>query len=157
MPEERKPSPLTPHLVVSDAAAAIDFYKRAFGAQELSRHVAPDGKRIMHAALRINGADIMLNDDFPEYGHGKSTTPEALGGSPVTLHLQVQDADAAFNQALAAGAKVKFPLADQFWGDRYGQVTDPYGHVWSIGAAIKPMSVDEIEKAAKAHFKPMPT
>jgi len=156
MPEERKPSPLSPHLVVSDAAAAIAFYKQAFGATELGRHLAPDGKRIMHAALLVNSATVMLNDDFPEYGNGKSSTPEALGGTPVILHLQVQDADAAFNQALAAGANVKVPLADQFWGDRYGQLQDPFGHVWSIGATKKQMTGEELEKAAQEHFKAMP-
>ena len=156
MPEERKPSPLSPHLVVSDAAAAIAFYKQAFGATELGRHLAPDGKRIMHAALLVNSATVMLNDDFPEYGNGKRSTPEALGGTPVILHLQVQDADAAFNQALAAGANVKVPLADQFWGDRYGQLQDPFGHVWSIGATKKQMTGEELEKAAQEHFKAMP-
>lgn len=151
-PYERVIPPLSPHIAVSDASAAIDFYKSAFGATELARHMAPDGKRIMHAALDINGGMLMLNDEFPEYSGGKSNTPEALGGTPVTLHLQVKDADSVYNQALAAGAKVKFPLMDQFWGDRYGQVTDPFGHVWSIGAAKQKLSEEEVEKAAQAHF-----
>lgn len=150
---EQKLPPLLPHIVVSDAAKALDFYKNAFGATELARHAAPDGKRIMHASMAINGGILMLNDDFPEYHDGKGGTPEALGGSPVTLHLQVADADAVFNQALAAGAKVRFPLKDQFWGDRYGQVTDPFGHIWSIGAAKKKMTAEEVELAAQAHFK----
>jgi PhnB protein len=151
-PYEQKVPPLSPHIVVSDATAAIEFYKKAFGATELARHMAPDGKRIMHAALQVNGGTLMLNDDFAEYTGGKSNTPEALGGSPVTLHLQVNDADSVFNQALAAGATVRFPLADQFWGDRYGQIKDPFGHIWSIGAAKKKMSLEEVEEAAKKQF-----
>jgi PhnB protein len=155
MPEinEHTPPPLTPHLCVSNADAAIEFYKRAFGAQELSRHQAPDGKRIMHATLLVNGGTVMLNDDFPEYRGGKASTAEALGGSPVVLHLQVKDADAAFNQAVAAGGTVVFPLADQFWGDRYGQIKDPFGLVWSIGASTRKLSEEEIETAARAVFK----
>ena len=151
-PYEQKLPPLSPHLAVSDASAAIEFYKKAFGATELSRHMAPDGKRIMHAALQVNGGVVMLNDEFPEYTGGKSNTPEALGGTPVTLHLQVTDADAVFDQAIAAGATVKFPLKDQFWGDRYGQVKDPFGHVWSIGAPKKSMTSEEVDQAAKSHF-----
>jgi PhnB protein len=144
---------LSPHLFVSNAAAAIEFYKKAFGAEEVGRHAAPDGKRIMHAALRVNGATLMLCDDFPEFRDGKRSTPEALGGSPVVLHLQVKDADASFNQAVAAGAKVAMPLADQFWGDRYGQVIDPFGHTWSIGAPVRKVSEEELREAAKVAFK----
>ncbi len=151
MADERTATGLIPHLVVSDGAAAIEFYKKAFGATELARHLAPDGKRVMHGSLLLNGAHMMLNDDFPEYNGGKPSTPVALGGTPVVLHLQVADADAAFEKALAAGAEVKFPLADQFWGDRYGQVKDPFGHVWSIGATKKQMTSEEIDRAAKAH------
>lgn len=149
-------SSLSPHLVVSDAAAAIEFYKKAFGATEVARHVEPNGKRIMHAHLLIHGATVMLNDEFPEHSGGKRSTPDALGGTPVILHLQVGDADAVFNQALAAGASVKYPLADQFWGDRYGQLQDPFGHVWSVGAAIKKMTPEEIDAAARKQFKATP-
>jgi PhnB protein len=106
----------------------------------------------MHAALEINGATLMLSDDFPEYRGGKSRTAEALGGSPIILHLQVHDADTAFNQVVSAGAKVAMPLADQFWGDRYGQIVDPFGLTWSIGASIRKLSSEEIDQAAKAHF-----
>jgi len=123
---------LTPHLSVNGAKAAIDFYTRAFGAEELFRMPAEDGERLMHAHLRLNGASLMLADWFPEYAGGApAPTP---GG--VTLHLQVPDADAAFQRALEAGASVHMPLADQFWGDRYGQVKDPFGHLWSIAAPI---------------------
>lgn len=155
-PYEQKLPPLSPHLHVSDAAGAIDFYKRAFGATELVRHLAPDGKRIMHAALLINGATVMLNDQFPEYMSGKRNCPDALGDTTVTLHLQVADADPLYNQAVAAGAEVRMPISDQFWGDRYGQVRDPYGHVWSIGSPKKMMTSEEVEKAAVAAFAKHP-
>lgn len=124
---------LTPHLNVEGATAAIDFYTRAFGAVEISRVPAEDGQRLMHAHLRINGGSLMLHDHFPEYFDG-APAPTPAG---VTLHLQVEDADAAFQRAVAAGASVGMPLADQFWGDRYGQVVDPFGHTWAIGAPIK--------------------
>jgi PhnB protein len=125
---------ITAHLTVSDnrAAEAIDFYTKAFGAEEIGRHMADDGKRIMHAHLNLNGGSLMLNDDFPEFGHGAAAAPAS-----VTLHLQVRDADAAWQRALDAGAEVRFPMADQFWGDRYGQVKDPFGFTWSIGAPVK--------------------
>lgn len=113
--------------------------------------MAPDGKRIMHAALAINGATLMLNDEFPEYMQGKRYAPDALGGTSVVLRLQVPDAGPVFSQAVA-GATVRFPLKDQFWGDRYGQVTDPFGQVWSIGSAQQKLSVDEVEQAAQSYF-----
>jgi PhnB protein len=149
---DRPISPLSPHLFVSNAVGAIEFYKRAFNAEELARHAAPDGKRIMHAALLINGTTLMLCDDFPEFRGGKGSTPEALGGSPVVLHLQVKEADPVFNQAVAAGATVAMPLADQFWGDRYGQIVDPFGHTWSIGARVRKVTEEEVREAAKAQF-----
>ena len=125
---------VTAHLTIRDnrAADAIDFYSRAFGAEELGRHMADDGKRVMHSHLSLNGGSLMLNDDFPEFGSAASPP-----GS-ITLHLQVKDADAAWNRALEAGATEKMPLADQFWGDRYGQLTDPFGFTWSIGAPAVP-------------------
>ncbi|OYY69110.1 glyoxalase/bleomycin resistance/extradiol dioxygenase family protein [Sphingomonas sp. 28-63-12] len=127
---------LTPHITIAGnrAAEAIAFYVAAFGATEHERLLADDGQRLMHADVLINGGLLMLNDDFPEY-HG----PADVGAGPpsgVTLHLQVDDADAWFARAVQAGARVKMPLADQFWGDRYGQVVDPFGYVWSIGAPI---------------------
>jgi PhnB protein len=125
---------ITAHLTIrgNRGADAIDFYSKAFGAEEIGRHMADDGKRIMHAHLKLNGGSLMLNDDFPEFGHGTGAEPAG-----VTLHLQVPDADAAWHRALDAGAQERFPLADQFWGDRYGQVTDPFGFTWSIGAPVK--------------------
>lgn len=125
---------VTPHLTIRDgrAAEAVDFYKAAFGAEEATRMPADDGKRLMHAHVRINGGSVMLKDDFPEYRGGPSLAPAS-----VTLHLQVDDADRWIERAVAAGAEVTMPIADQFWGDRYGQVQDPFGHSWSIGAPVK--------------------
>ncbi|RFZ55606.1 hypothetical protein MSS2_02177 [Mycobacterium marinum] len=140
---------LSPHLVVHDAAAAIDFYVKAFGAEELGRVPGPDG-RLVHAALRINGSTVMLNDDFPEMCGGKSMTPVSLGGTPVTIHLTVTDVDAKFQRALDAGATVVAPLDDQFWGDRYGVVADPFGHHWSLGQPVREVSMEEIQTAMSA-------
>ena len=123
---------ITAHLVVGGAAKAIEFYKKAFGAEEVARVPAEDGKRLMHAHLKIGDADLFLVDDFPEFCGGKSSDPLKLGGCSVTLHQYVPDADAAIAKAGAAGAKVTMPAQDMFWGDRYGQVVDPFGHTWSF-------------------------
>jgi PhnB protein len=141
-----------PYLVVSDAAAAIDFYKKAFDAIEVTRHGAPGTDKIMHAHLVIHGGHLFLSDDFAGQMGRKSETPLALGGSPVTFHLHVDNADSAWDQAVGAGAEVTMPLADQFWGDRYGQLQDPFGHKWSIGQTKSAPTRDEIEKAAKEVF-----
>ena len=135
-----------PHLVVDDAAAAIDFYVNAFGAEELGRVPGPDG-RLVHAAVRINGSTVMLNDDFPETCGGKSMTPKSLGGTPVTIHLTVTDVDTKFQRALDAGATLVTELADQFWGDRYGVVADPFGHHWSLGQPVREVTMDEVQAA----------
>ena len=134
---------VTPHLVCAGAAAAIDFYKQAFGAVELSRVPGADGK-LMHASVRIGDSVIMLNEEMPEWS---SFGPKALKGSPVTIHLYVEDADAVFAQALKAGATVTMPLDDMFWGDRYGKVEDPFGHQWSIGTHVRDVSPEEMQKA----------
>jgi len=134
---------MSPHLVVDDAAAAIDFYVKAFDAVEIGRVPGPGGK-LIHAALRINGSTVMLNDDFPEMAGGKSTTPTSLGGTPVTIHLTVTDVDSKFQRALDAGATVVMPLDEQFWGDRYGIVADPFGHHWSLGQPVREVSPEEI-------------
>lgn len=123
---------VTPYLTVKGGKAAVEFYTRAFDAVEFSRQPADDGERLLHSHLGINGGSVMLSDWFPEMAGG-AVAPQPAG---VTLHLHVDDADRWFERALAAGAVVKFPLADQFWGDRYGQVTDPFGHSWSIGAPL---------------------
>jgi PhnB protein len=144
---EVQPS-VTPHLVVDNAAAAIDFYVKAFGAVELGRVPGPEGK-LVHAALQINGSTVMLNDDFPEMSGGKSMTPTALGGTPVTIHLTVTDVDAKFQKAVDAGATVVMPLEDAFWGDRYGVVRDPFGHQWSLGQPVREVSMEELAEAMK--------
>ena len=128
---------VTPHLTIGGrrASEAVEFYKAAFGARELRKVPAEDG-RLMHCHLAINGGSLMLNDDFPEYHGGDAVSDPAA----VTLHLQVEDADALFQQAVGAGATVIMALEDQFWGDRYGQVRDPYGHRWSIGAPVRPVT-----------------
>ena len=137
---------LTPHLVCRDAAQAIDFYGRAFGAIERFRLPAPNGE-IVHACVQIGDSLLFLFDEMPEHG---ALGPQALKGSPVTLHLQVQDADAAFARAVQAGASVAMPLADMFWGDRYGQVIDPFGHRWSIATHMRDVSREEMVTALQA-------
>jgi PhnB protein len=109
--------------------AAVEFYRAAFGAEELMRTLAEDGERVMHSRLLINGGLIFLSDEFPEYGNEADITPKG-----VTLHLQVDDADEWWSRAIIAGCVPTMPLADQFWGDRYGRMTDPFGHIWSIGS-----------------------
>jgi PhnB protein len=141
-----------PYIVVSNGAAAIDFYKKAFGAEELVRHSAPGTDKLMHAHLVVHGGHLMLSDDFSSQMGGKSETPEALGGSPVTFHLQVDNADGAWQKAVDAGAEITMPLADQFWGDRYGQLRDPFGHKWSIGQTKTAPTQTELEEGAKAAF-----
>ena len=128
---------LTPHIQIGDkrAAEAIDWYVKAFGATEMRRQVAQDGVRLMHAHLHINGASLMLHDEFPEYVDPKEA--DVAGGSGLTLHLQVDDADAWYDRAVKAGARAAMPLADMFWGDRYGQIVDPFGYRWSIAHPIK--------------------
>jgi uncharacterized glyoxalase superfamily protein PhnB len=143
---------VTPHLVVRGASEAIEFYKKAFGARELSRSPGPDGKSLMHAEIQIGDSRIFLNDEFPSMG---AVSPQGLKGTPVTLHLYVEDADRMFQQAVQAGAQVGMPLADQFWGDRYGMVIDPFGHRWSIGSHIKDLTPEEMQKAAAAAFAKM--
>lgn len=125
---------VTPHLTIPSRGgqAAIEFYTRALGAVEVRRVLAEDGERLMHAHLTINGASVMLNDEFPEMNGEQDIEPKG-----VTLHLQVDDADEWWNRALLAGAVPLYPLADQFWGDRYGQIRDPFGHTWSIGSPLK--------------------
>jgi PhnB protein len=137
---------LSPHLTVDNAAAAIDFYVKAFDAEEIMRVPRPDGK-LVHASIRVNGSMVMLNDDFPEMSGGKSMTPPALGGTPVTVHLTVTDVDTWFQRALDAGATVIVPLEEQFWGDRYGMVADPFGHHWSMGQPVREVSHEELAAA----------
>jgi PhnB protein len=134
---------LTPHLVCAGAAEAIEFYKRAFNAVELGRMPGPDGK-LMHAMVKIGDSMLMLVDEFPQYG---SVGPKALKGSPVTIHLYVEDVDATVKQAESAGAKVTMPVADMFWGDRYGRLEDPFGHQWSVATHMRDVTPEEMKQA----------
>ena len=137
---------VSPHLVCAGAAKAIDFYKKAFGAVEKMRLPGSDG-RLMHGAMTINGANVMLVDEFPEMS---SKSPTTLKGTPVTLHLYVDNVDRFTARAVKAGAKVVMPVADMFWGDRYGIIEDPFGHRWSIATHLRDMSAKEIQDAVKA-------
>ena len=134
---------VTPHLVCAGAADAIEFYKEAFGALEVARLPGPDGK-IMHAMIRVGDSAIMLVDEAPQWG---MMGPKALKGSPVTIHLYVENADAFVARAVKAGAAVTMPLADMFWGDRYGKLKDPFGHDWSIGTHVRDVSMEEMQQA----------
>lgn len=139
---------VTPHLTVRDAAKMIEFYKNAFGGVEYFRAIGPDGKVVMHAHVQIGDSAVFLNDEFPEMG---AFSPLHNKGTSVTIHLSVEDADKQFQQALAAGAEVVMPLADQFWGDRYGIVKDPSGHQWSIAHHLEDLTPAQIEeRMAKA-------
>lgn len=136
-----------PHLVCKGAAQAIEFYKKAFGAEERGRLNTPDGKKVLHASLSIGGSVIMLADEFPDWG---SVGPETLKGTPVVIHLYVEDVDSTFDQAVRAGATVTMPIEDMFWGDRYGKLRDPFGHAWSVATHIRDVSLEEMEQATKA-------
>jgi uncharacterized glyoxalase superfamily protein PhnB len=142
---------VTPHLVCAGAADAIEFYKKAFGATESARLPGPDGK-VMHAAIRIGDSTVMLADESPEWG---SLGPKSLKGSPVTIHLYVDDVDAVVARAVSAGAKVTMPVADQFWGDRYGKLEDPFGHHWSVATHVRDVSMEEAQKAMREMEKSM--
>ena len=134
---------LTPHLVCAGAADAIEFYRKAFNAVEVTRIPGPGGK-LMHAAVRIGDSVLMLVDENPEYG---LLGPKALKGSPVTIHFYVADVDAVVAQAVAAGAKITMPVADMFWGDRYGLLEDPFGHRWSVATHTRDLSPQEMQQA----------
>lgn len=139
---------LIPHLVCDPCAEAIEFYKNAFGAEEVMRVTEPGNGRIMHAALRIEDGYLYLVDDFPEFcADGQSHSPKALGGSPVTIHRYVKDCDAAVRRAEQAGARVSMPPADMFWGDRYAVVVDPFGHNWSLATHVREVSEEDLAKA----------
>ncbi len=142
---------MIPHLVVDGAAAAIEFYQKAFGAQELHRMPAPDG-RLMHAEIMIGKNPVYLADDFPEFCGGVSRAPKSLGGSPVTIHQYVEDCDASVARAAEAGGEVTMPATDMFWGDRYGTIKDPFGHSWSFATHVKDLSPDEMQAAAQQAF-----
>ena len=139
---------VTPHLVIKGAAQAIDFYKRAFGAEELVRMNGPDGK-VGHAELKIGDSIIFVADEFPQ---SPCKSPQTLGGTTATLNLYVPDVDAAFKRATSAGARETMAVADMFWGDRYGQLTDPYGHTWGIATHKEDVAPQEMDKRAQAFW-----
>lgn len=143
---------VTPHLVVPNTAQAIDFYKKAFAAVEVMRMPGPDGYSIMHAEMKIGNSHIYLADEFPQHG---SKAPSTLGGTPVSIHLYVEDADAVFKRAVEAGAQVKMPLADMFWGDRFGMLGDPFGHEWSVATHKEDVPMEEMAKRAAKTFAKM--
>ena len=134
---------VTPHLVCAGAADAIEFYKKAFNAVEMGRLAGPQGK-LMHAAIKICGSTVMLTDEFPDWG---SLGPKALKGSPVTIHLYVEDVDAFVKRALDAGAKITMPVDDMFWGDRYGKLDDPFGHHWSVATHMREVTPEQMRQA----------
>ena len=147
MPNKVQPIPkgyhtVTPYLIIDGAAKAIDFYKKAFGATEMVRMPGPDGK-IGHAEIKIGDSPVMMADEHPQMGH---KSPKALGSTPVSIVLYVEDADKVFNQAVSAGAKSLRPMADQFYGDRMGTLEDPFGHVWSIGTHVEDVSPEEMKR-----------
>lgn len=135
---------ITPQLVVKGAADAIAWYTKAFGANELLRNTGPDGKAVMHAELLLGDSRFFVTDEFPD----SMVSPATLGGTPVTLHLYVDEVDSLFASAVAAGAEVLMPLADQFWGDRYGILQDPFGHRWSIASRIEDLSPKKLQARA---------
>jgi PhnB protein len=137
---------ITPHLVCAGAAAAIEFYKEAFGAVEQMRLAGPDGK-LLHGSVRIGDSLLMLVDEFPEM---QALGPKARGGSTVTIHLSVPDVDASFRRAVAAGATPTMPVTEMFWGARYGMVQDPFGHLWSIATQVRNLTPEQIAEAMKS-------
>ncbi len=143
---------LTPNLVIRDCAKAIDFYKRALGAQEVSRMPAPDGKSVWHAELRIGDSIVFMNDEMPGMGR---PAPTADAPVPVTMWLYVPDTDAAFRRAVDAGAKSVMPPADMFWGDRCGSVADPFGYLWSFATHQKDLTVEEMRRAGEEFARSM--
>jgi len=137
---------VTPYLIVRGGAAAIEFYKKAFGAVELFRFPTPDGK-IGHAEIKIGDSPIMLADEYPPMGYN---SPQTVGGSPVSLMIYVEDVDTVFNRAVEVGATVKEAVADKFYGDRNGTVVDPFGHIWHIATHKEDLSMEEMEQRAKS-------
>jgi len=145
---------IIPYLVVKDAAAAIEFYKAAFGAVEKFRMAGPDGERLIHAQLLFGNELIFLCDDFSNHP-ASCKSPTALGGSTVTIHMISPNVDKTIATAVAAGATITMPTADMFWGDRYGRISDPFGHMWSISTPKEKLNPDQMNSAAKTFFSKM--
>ena len=154
MSAEVKPSPtgyhsLTPHLVVKDAISAIAFYEKAFGATNFGTMLCPQTNKVMHAQLQIGDSKLMLAEEFPDYG---CLGPLSIGGTPVTIHLYVEDVDATYAQAVEAGATPTMPVMDMFWGDRYGKLKDPFGHEWSVATHIANLTREEMAERMAESF-----
>lgn len=145
-------SSVIPYLVVPDAVAAMEFYGKAFGAEQIMHMPGPGGQGTMHAEMRVHGSTVMLTDENPQWG---AKSPATLGGSPVSLHLYVEDADGAFRRAVEAGCEVEAPLMDAFWGDRYGKVKDPYGHSWAFATHVEDVPPEEMGQRAAEWMKSM--
>jgi PhnB protein len=146
-----RPDQFIPHLIVSDGVAAIEFYKAAFGVEQGHTAMAADGKRIMHGDLSLDGHRFFISDEFSAEEGGSLKSPQSLGGTDMRITLEVDDADAVVARAAAAGARVLMPVADMFWGARYGKILDPFGHEWGINQQQKEMSDEEL-KAQEAEF-----
>src|SRR6185436_4183818 len=142
-----------PHLIVSDGLAAVKFYKEVFGAEEGHNMMAQDGKRLMHGEVTVDGHLMFVSDEFTAAEGGMCKTPQALGGTSVRITLETDNADAVVERAVARGAKVLMPLQDMFWGARYGQIADPFGHVWGINQQLQEQSEQETNEAAREFFK----
>ncbi len=144
---------ITPGLAVRNASQAIEFYKNAFGAKERTRMAGPDGSTVMHAELQIGDSRIMVGEEMPQMGN---PSPQSLNGTPVGMYVYVRDADKAFNRAVKVGATATMPMMDQFWGDRAGQETDPFGHKWWFATHTRNLSLKEMKKAAEEFFATQP-
>ena len=143
---------VTPYLIIRNAAEAIEFYKKAFGATEVCCMRGPDGKSVMHAEIRIGDSLVYLGDECPDMG---IRSPETLGGTTASVMLYVEDVDATFAQAVAAGAKSRMDPQNMFWGDRFGKLTDPYGHDWAVATHVEDVSAEEMERRSQAFFAEM--
>ena len=140
---------ITPSLIVNDAAGALDFYKSALGAAELMRLPTPDGSKIVHSSMKVGNSVFFVTDEFPGMSQRSAMS---LGGTAVSLNLYVDDADAAFERAVQAGATVLLPVSEMFWGDRFGMISDPFGHVWSFATQVKQPTLEEVIAGASAAF-----
>jgi uncharacterized glyoxalase superfamily protein PhnB len=144
---------VTPCLMVRGADRALEFYRKAFGAEIHDRLTGPDGKSVIHAQIKVGDSFIFLGDEVPGMGGG---APEKYGGSPASLHLYVEDVDAAVERAVKAGAEIRMPVADMFWGDRYAKVADPFGYEWGLATRREDLTPDEIRRGAEEFFKKQP-
>ena len=147
-----KPDQFIPHLIVSDGLAALKFYQEVFGAEEGDNMMAPDGKRLMHGEINLDGHTLFLSDEFSESEGGTCKMPQTLGGTCVRITLMTDDADAVVERAVARGARVLMPVQDMFWGARYGKIVDPFGHEWGINQQLREMTRDETDAAAAEFF-----